>query len=207
MRDGTRVPITSGNCCPLDALNRGCNLSPGDLQSRQAGAGNQVHPPSDIRCTKVRSGEAKSTDVITRPGKIVSDLGFPARISRRLLHDNPFCSGVEPSPEHVGPEGFASPVSMDSRRNAGVLARGSSETDVGRGRWDGLDIFMDRYSREVVEQDLPTPRVDFAQRGYSMPSPLKAQGVTTYTREQVKDSQTVTTRPPNTPPPPRSPIP
>lgn len=46
--DGTRVPITSGSCCPLGALNRGWSRLPGDLQSRQAGAGKNVHSPSRI---------------------------------------------------------------------------------------------------------------------------------------------------------------
>jgi len=156
-RDGIRVPITSGSCCPLGFFNRSWDRSPGDLQSRQAGAGKNVHSSAKIRRTKVISTKFKSSTVEANAGKMVIDFGFPRRSSGGLLHDIPLNARLLARLEHFREESSACSVTMDGGADAGSLAGRPTKTDVCTGGVDGFNIFMDRYSRKSRRQHTPAP--------------------------------------------------
>lgn len=75
---------------------------------------------------------------------------LPRFVTWGLLHDNPFCPGSEPDPEHLWPQTVAITSSNDGSGKAGPFAGRTAEDDVGF--WwvaDGSDIFIYR-TREMI---------------------------------------------------------
>jgi len=81
-------------------------------------------------------------------GKIVTDLGFPRRISRGLFHDKPFCCHVDPDAEHFGPERVSGALSCDSGSDACLLAWGSANNDVGWYPFESPDVVIYGFFRK-----------------------------------------------------------
>src|SRR3990172_7742682 len=183
-----RVPITSGICCPLDAFNRGWERLPGERQSRQAGAGNQEHSPANIRRTNVTSAEFKSGDMAASVGKIATDFGFPCRVSGRLLHDKPFCAHVDPNAEHVGPEAFAVPVSVNSGSDTCPLAGRPADDDIRRDSEERVNVVMNWGLQEAFDEPCAAPGIALTERDRFNTRPAKADSVAADAREQIKRS-------------------
>jgi hypothetical protein len=112
--------------------------------------GKKEHSPADMRRTKVRSRKLRSGDVEAHSRQIVRDFGFPFRVSRRLFHDKPFCAGVEPDAEHVGPQAIPGSPSMDCSTNARALAGRAPDDEIARNAF-----------KSPLGKELSAPPVDF----------------------------------------------
>jgi hypothetical protein len=83
-----------------------------------------------MRRTKIASRELSSGAVEASSRQVRHARGFPFRISRRLLHDKPFCAGVDANAQHFGPQAFAGSVSRDGGSNTGSLAWRAAKNDI-----------------------------------------------------------------------------
>jgi hypothetical protein len=136
------------------------------------------------------SAELKDGDVAASCAKIVSDLGFPRRISGGLLHDKPVATGSEPSVEHSGEQCVPGSIAMDGGGDAGLLAGWAAEAGVGCwGSVDGSNIFKSRYPRKGRGQAFAPPRVIFAERHGLVACALHAEGVTADAGEKIEHPQ------------------
>jgi hypothetical protein len=102
---------------------------------------------------------------------------LPIRVARGLLHDNPFCAGLEPDPEHVGPEAGAGAIAMDGRGDAGFLAGRSSENNVCMRRRKRADVVMDRDSGEALARRARRQGLLRRSDGLEAADALQADGV------------------------------
>jgi hypothetical protein len=118
--------------------------------------GKNEHSPADMRRTKVASREFSSGTVEASERQIARDFGFPFRVSRWLLHDKPFCAGVEPNAKHVGPQSSSVPSSMDRSADASALAWGAADDDIACNARESSNIVMQRDSGKVVREK-PSP--------------------------------------------------
>lgn len=186
--DVSRVPITSVMGCPLGAFNRGWERFPADLQSRQVGAGNQEHSPANIRRTNIVSAELKSGDIEAIAGKIVTDFGFPRRVSRGLLHDNEMGLCGEDDAQHVGPEGCTCPLTADRCGDARGLAGRSADADGwAPALWnESSDVIMDRNSWKILAENAAAKRVNLTKLVSLYPGALETESVAADAGEKIE---------------------
>ena len=91
--------------------------------------------------------------------------------------------------EHVRPEAFASAITVNRGGDAGALAGGAADDDVGPDLADSADIVMDLNSWEMAS-DLSPPRlVDLTERGRLDAGPLEADRVRANAGEEVETTQ------------------
>src|SRR5687768_4005723 len=105
-----------------------------------------------MRRTTVVSTELNSSCVEAISAQIVTHFGFPLRVARGLLHDNPFWRHCSGDTSHLWPQRFAAALSMDSCTNAGSLAGGSANNDICAARYAGecSNVVMDGHPRESL---------------------------------------------------------
>jgi hypothetical protein len=115
--------------------------------------------------------------------KIASDLGFPRRISGRLLHDNPFCSGVDPDLQHGGPKAFAGSVAVNSGSHGGSLAWWASDNNIGGFCVKGSDIVINWYSVEPAGKNIAPKFIYLAKCHHFYPGLIEAKSVASDARE------------------------
>jgi hypothetical protein len=112
-------------------------------------------------------------------GKIINDFGFPARISRGLLHDKPFCVGFEPDPKHFKPQGSSGSLAVDGGGNAGFLTGRPSNNDVdagvrGESPVEFLNIVIEFSPFKSLSNSVQPPLIFFSQnRTVSIPARSK----------------------------------
>lgn len=182
------MPRVSGSGCPRDSFNLLWDGLPGERQSRETGVGKYEHSPADMRRTKIASRELNSGAVEESARQISRDLGFPRTVARGLLHDTPFCAGVEPDAEHVGPQTFTGSFSSDGRSNARVLAGRTTDDDMGRSAFKSSDVVMQRHTREPVCKKPPALLIDFDELDCSEAACLvQADSVAADVAEKVED--------------------
>jgi hypothetical protein len=161
---------------------------PGDLQSRQAGAGNQEHSPAKIRRTNVASAELKSGDVAASLGKVTSDFGFPRRVSRGLLHDKPIGAAALSDSEHVWPKAFTGSFAVDCGGDACSLAGWAADDDVSGWRPIIVEISYVTFDLDPWKSapDLHSPvGVNLTKRPCLDAGPLESDSVEAKAREKV----------------------
>lgn len=151
--------------------------------------GKKEHSPADMRRTKLRSRKFRSGDVEAHSRQIDRDFGFPFRVSRWLLHDKPFCSGVDPDAKHVGPQGVSVPPSMDRSANARALAGRTTDDDIARIVWSkSSHVIMQRDAREAVREQSSSPFVDLDELDCSeIARGVQAKGVAADVTKEVDD--------------------
>jgi hypothetical protein len=121
-----------------------------------------------MRRTKLRSRIFKSGDVEAHSRQIARDFGFPFRVAGRLLHDKPFCSGVDPDAEHVGPQGVAVSPSMDCSTNARALAGRTTNDEIASMAWMKCShVIVHRDAGELVGNKASPPFVELDELGSS----------------------------------------
>ncbi len=150
------MPRVSGNGCPRDSVNLLWDGLPGERKSRETGVGKNEHSPADMRRTKVASRELSSGTVEASARQTSRDLGLPSRIARGLLHDKPFCAGVEADPQHFGPQAVPGSRPVHGCGNAGGLAWRTANNDICPPAGVGPHVIMDGDSWEMMgEQSAP----------------------------------------------------
>ncbi len=106
--------------------------------------------------TKIASRELNSGTVEASLRQRSRDFGFPFRIARGLLHDKPFCAGVDADPQHFGPQRFSGARSVHGGGNAGTLAWRTANNDICAPAGEGAHVIVDWGAGEMVgEQSLP----------------------------------------------------
>jgi hypothetical protein len=184
----TRMPRVSGSGCPRDSVNLLWDGLPGDRKSRETGVGKNEHSPADMRRTKVASRELSSGTVEASSRQIARDFGFPLRVSRRLLHDKPFCSGVEPDAEHVGPQGIPGSPSMDRSTNARALAGRTTDDEIAPNALKSPHVVMHRDAGKVATEQPAPSRLDLDKLdGAEAANGVEAEGVPADVAEEVED--------------------
>jgi len=155
--------------------------------------GKKEHSPADMRRTKLRSRIFKSGDVEAHSRQIARDFGFPLRVAGRLLHDKPFCSGVDPDAEHVGPQGVSVSPSMDCSTNARALAGRTTDDEIASMVWTKCShVIVHRDAREMVSEQASAPFVDFDELDCSeVACDCEAERVAADVAEKVDDIHAV----------------
>jgi hypothetical protein len=150
--------------------------------------GKKEHSPADMRRTKIASRELSSGAVEASLRQISRDFGFPRRISRRLLHDKPFCSGVEPDAEHVGPQAIPGSPSMDRSTNARALAGRTTKDDIALSALKSADVVMQGDAGIVVRDEPLALRLDLDELdGSESASGVESERMAADVAEEVKD--------------------
>jgi hypothetical protein len=142
-----------------------------------------------MRRTKLRSRIFKSGDVEAHSRQIARDFGFPFRVAGRLLHDKPFCSGVEPDAEHVGPQGVSVSPSMDCSTNACALAGRTTDDEIARMvRSKCSHVIVHRDAGELVGNKAPPLFVKLDELdGSEAARGFEAKGVSANAAKDVED--------------------
>ncbi len=182
------MPRVSGSGCPRDSVNLLWDGLPGDRKSRETGVGKNEHSPADMWRTKIASREFNSGTVVASFRQRSRDFGFPSRISRGLLHDKPFCAGVEPDAEHVGPQGVSCSPSRDGSTNARMLAGRTTNDDIALSPSKSSHVVMQWDVREAMgEQSLPAGFDLDELDGAESASLVEADRVASDVAEKVED--------------------
>lgn len=184
----TLTPRVSGSGCPREPVNLGWDGLPGDRESRETGVGKNEHAPADMRRTKIASRELNSGAVEASSRQTARDFGFPFRVARGLLHDKPFCAGVDADTQHLGPEAFAGPLAVDGGGDAGGLAGRASDDDVSGHAGEGPHVVMDGDAGEMMGDETAPAGLDLTEADDAEAAGgAEAEGMTSDVAEKIED--------------------
>jgi hypothetical protein len=141
-----------------------------------------------MRRTKIASRELNSGAVVARSRQTCRDFGFPFRIARGLLHDKPFCAGVDPDSQHFGPQAFPCSFAVDSGGNARLLAGRSADDEMCADAGEGSHVAVDWNAGEMVGDEALSSRLNLDKLHDIEPAGgSEAEGVTADVAEKVED--------------------
>jgi len=140
-----------------------------------------------MRRTKIASRKFRSGAVEASLRQISRDLGFPFRVAGGLLHDKPFCAGVEPDAEHFRPQTLPGSLAVNSGSDACALAGRAANDDVRRTAGKGSDIVVDGHAGKMVLEQPSPPWLDLNElHGSEVARGVKAEGVSADVAEKVE---------------------
>jgi hypothetical protein len=145
-----------------------------------------------MRRTKIASRELSSGAVVASSRQTVRDFGFPFRVAGGLLHDKPFCAGVDPDAQHFWPQAFSASLAMDSGCDAGALAWRAANNDICSPAGEGTHVTVDGNAWEVMGEQPLAYWVDLDElHDIKTASGSKADGVPADVAKKVDDIHSV----------------
>lgn len=141
-----------------------------------------------MRRTKIASRKFRSGCVVASSRQTVRDFGFPLRVARGLLHDNPLWANVEAEAQHLGPEACAGSLAMDSGSDACSLAGWSSNDNIGGNTFKRSNVAVDSDAGEQMGKETLPAGLDLDElHGAEIARGVEAKGVTADIAEKVED--------------------